>query len=123
MTATTSPTSVPLPTPANSHRSTGFYAPELDSLRCLAVGAVFITHFSWTLKSYADWGVTGVRLFYVLSGFLITHLLFRARARCEAGQLGATLALRQFFVRRIFRLWPLYYASLAAAYLLQVDGT
>jgi peptidoglycan/LPS O-acetylase OafA/YrhL len=102
-------------------RSTGFYAPELDGLRCLAVGTVMIAHFSPTLSRYADWGSLGVRLFFVLSGFLITLALLRARDRHEPGATRPR-ALRQFFVRRIFRLWPLYFASLLAAYGLHVAG-
>ena len=108
---------------AESNRSTGFYAPELDGLRCFAVLAVMISHFSWTWKHYFDWGGPGVRLFFVLSGFLITLLLLRARARCTEGVQTPGRALRQFFIRRIFRLWPLYFASLAVAYGFHLDGT
>jgi peptidoglycan/LPS O-acetylase OafA/YrhL len=60
-------------------RSTGFYVPELDSLRCLAVAAVMVAHFSPTLSNYGDWGAIGVRLFFVLSGFLITNVLLHSR--------------------------------------------
>jgi peptidoglycan/LPS O-acetylase OafA/YrhL len=108
--------------PATPSRSTGFYAPELDSLRCLAVAGVMIAHFSPTLARVAPWGNLGVRLFFVLSGMLITLVLLRSRDRIAAG--GSTrAALRHFFVRRIFRLWPLYFASLGLAYALKVAGT
>lgn len=45
----------------------------------------------------------GVMFFLVLSGFLITYLLFR-----ELRQTG-TIAVRKFYFRRILRIWPLYY--------------
>ncbi len=104
-------------------RSTGFYAPELDGLRWFAVAGVMITHFSWTWKNLANWGTPGVRLFFVLSGFLITLLLLRARAKIEAGCDTAKAALLRFWIRRVFRLWPLYFASLGISYALHVDGT
>ena len=110
-------------TASASNRSTGFYAPELDSLRALAVAAVMITHFSGTLNRFADWGVMGVRLFFVLSGFLITQLLLRSRERIDARISTTAAELRRFFVRRIFRLWPLYFASLLASYFFHVGGT
>jgi peptidoglycan/LPS O-acetylase OafA/YrhL len=110
-------------TAARANRATGFYSPELDGLRWFAVVGVMIAHFSWTLSRYMDWGAPGVRLFFVLSGFLITHLLLRARERCDTGEQSRGLGLSYFFVRRVFRLWPLYFASLAIAYAFHVHGT
>jgi peptidoglycan/LPS O-acetylase OafA/YrhL len=107
----------------DSLRSTGFYAPELDALRCLAVTGVMIAHFSPTLARFVDWGALGVRLFFVLSGFLITEVLLNAGNRVAAGRASLGGALWQFFVRRVFRLWPLYYGSLLGAYALNVAGT
>ncbi len=110
--------STPLPS-----RSTGFYAPELDGLRTIAVIGVMFAHFSSTVPQYFEPGAPGVRLFFVLSGFLITQVLWRARDRCEAAQTSRRGALRQFCIRRVFRLWPLYFASLALGYAVKVDGS
>lgn len=104
-------------------RLTGFYFPELDGLRFFAVSSVFIAHFSPTLGKYGDWGNIGVRLFFVLSGFLITAILLRTRLTIEAGATTRLPALRTFFVRRIFRLWPLYFLCLFLAYAWGVQGT
>jgi len=52
-------------------------------------------------------GTLGVDLFFVLSSFLITSLLLR-----EKDQRG-TVAVRAFWVRRILRIWPLYFAFVA----------
>jgi len=49
-------------------------------------------------------GEFGVHIFFVLSGFLITTLLLRERERF------GTISLRDFYIRRALRIWPLYYA-------------
>src|SRR5262249_30263700 len=48
-------------------------------------------------------GGYGVQLFFILSGYLITALLLREEARY------GRIALRAFWIRRILRIWPLYY--------------
>ncbi len=58
-------------------------------------------------------GAFGVSLFFVLSSYLITELLLREKA-----QIG-TLDVRSFYIRRILRIWPLYFAFLALAVGLQ----
>jgi peptidoglycan/LPS O-acetylase OafA/YrhL len=56
-------------------------------------------------------GPNGVRVFFVLSGFLITHLLLS-----EVKRTG-TVAVKKFYIRRALRIWPLYYALLAVSFL------
>lgn len=101
------------------------YLPQLDGLRALAVLAVLGTHFLpgryWPLGVY--WGAVGVRLFFVLSGFLITGLLLResegaARTPGERGFL-----LRHFYLRRILRLAPVYYLTLGVMFALNAPNT
>jgi len=58
-------------------------------------------------------GAFGVSLFFVLSSYLITELLLR-----EKDLIGA-LDVRSFYIRRILRIWPLYFAFLALAVILQ----
>jgi peptidoglycan/LPS O-acetylase OafA/YrhL len=88
--------------------------PQLDGLRAFAVLAVLYTHYlppsQWLFGIY--WGEGGVRLFFVLSGFLITKLLRAARARVEAGSRTRAQALGGFYARRALRLVPAYYAVL-----------
>src|ERR1700730_7417958 len=83
------------------------YRPQLDALRTFAVFGVLGSHY-WLKESLL--GHFGVRLFFVLSGFLITSILL---------QRGSTLA---FYARRAARLWPAFYLCLAFALLLDLDG-
>ena len=88
---------------------------QLDGLRALAVTSVLISHFWPTtrLLDLANIGHLGVRLFFVLSGYLITSILLRCRSSMEAGQSGAATNLRRFYLRRFLRIFPPYYALLA----------
>jgi peptidoglycan/LPS O-acetylase OafA/YrhL len=72
------------------------FFPALDGLRAIAFLMVFFQHF------YAlPWGWTGVNIFFVLSGFLITGILFDTRLDAHRA--------RNFYVRRTLRIFPLYY--------------
>src|SRR6188474_573227 len=90
--------------------------PQLDGLRTLAVTAVAVSH--WTpdfLVGIVPWG-TGVQLFFVLSGFLITGILLRSRPTDHGVPLSN--ALRVFYARRFLRIFPLYYGVLVLCLLL-----
>lgn len=91
-----------------------YYRPELDALRLLAFLSVFTVHrmdhlpidpvrHFW-LYNICLLGNFGVPLFFLLSAFLITELLLR-----EQDRLG-TIHIRSFYVRRMLRIWPLYFA-------------
>lgn len=87
--------------------------PQLDGLRALAFIVVAVSH--WTpdfLAGIVPWG-TGVQLFFVLSGFLITRILLRSRPDATSASLAN--ALKTFYARRILRIFPLYYGVLALA--------
>ena len=73
------------------------YQPALDGIRGIAVIAVMGFNFGWPGFSG---GFLGVDMFFALSGFLITSLLF------EEGLNTGTIALRHFFWRRALRLYP-----------------
>src|SRR5437867_4233690 len=85
------------------HRSD--YLPALDGLRALAVAAVIAYHLG---LPWARGGYLGVDLFFVLSGFLITGLLFAEREGTGRVELGA------FYARRARRLLPALFLVLAA---------
>jgi peptidoglycan/LPS O-acetylase OafA/YrhL len=105
-----------------------FYRPELDVVRFLAFAAIFLHHelprdvtlqrkgiFLGHLSSGAQGilaGTTnafgfGLALFFMLSAYLIGTLLLREKERY------GTVDLRAFYIRRILRIWPLYFFGLA----------
>lgn len=101
----------------------GFYRPELDLLRLLAFLLVFSLHGPRLTESglfVAQWktwvgyvfnrlalaGQAGLPLFFFLSSYLITELLLREKDRT------GTLHLKAFYIRRLLRIWPLYFAGL-----------
>lgn len=73
------------------------YIPALDGLRTLAVVAVVLYHLNLT---WAQGGLLGVTIFFVLSGYLITRLLLD-----EVAKTGR-IDLKSFWIRRIRRLFP-----------------
>ncbi len=75
--------------------------PELDSLRALAAVVVLFFHLD-PIRYFPGW--TGVDLFFVLSGYLITSIILR-----DGGSPGF---YRNFYARRSLRIWPIYYLTL-----------
>ena len=85
-----------------------------DALRFFSFLLVFLQHvsFSDTLSFFfSHSGGIGVSFFFVLSGFLITYILLQEKM--ATGQ----IALKKFFMRRILRIWPLFYAMILFAFL------
>jgi peptidoglycan/LPS O-acetylase OafA/YrhL len=82
---------------------------SLDGVRAVAVLLVLLAHGTSRFEPgglHMSLGWIGVDLFFVLSGFLISNLLFR-----ESDRFGS-ISLTRFYVRRSLRIWPLYYAVL-----------
>jgi peptidoglycan/LPS O-acetylase OafA/YrhL len=88
--------------------------PGLDTLRACAIALVFMYHYEVFVSHRAtfgwlsDIGWTGVDLFFVLSGYLISNQLFAGIAR------GQALSLPRFYARRAFRTLPVFWLVLAA---------
>lgn len=97
------------PNPARAH--------QIDALRGYSVLAVLHGHF------WAPWvtGHLGVRLFFVISGFLITAILLRERAALPAGD-GPRQILIAFFARRGLRILPPLFLVLLVAAALGLEG-
>ena len=96
------------------------HVPSLDGVRGLAILLVLFVHFFYPFGAHTridQWvlgvgriGWSGVDLFFVLSGFLITGILLDTRGRSHF--------LRSFYARRVLRIFPLYYAVLALYFLI-----
>ncbi len=88
------------------------YFPNLNGLRFIAAFMVILHHFEIekVVNEASFWGQfvisigkLGVILFFALSGFLITFLLL------EEKKINGSIRIRDFYIRRILRIWPLYY--------------
>jgi len=101
--------------------STKAHIPELDSLRALAVGLVFVQHWNVFGLEHLYTGGWGVRIFFVLSGFLITGILLKSREAIERGE-PIQQELKTFYIRRTLRIFPVYYLVLALVSLLALPG-
>jgi peptidoglycan/LPS O-acetylase OafA/YrhL len=90
--------------------------PSLDGLRGMAILMVLLGHSVTGIHEAGlpgsdaitslRFGTMGVAVFFVLSGFLITALLMREKAKRGA------ISLRDFYIRRVFRIIPAYYVFL-----------
>jgi peptidoglycan/LPS O-acetylase OafA/YrhL len=102
-------------------QETGVSFPGLHALRFFAALAVVVGHVE-LLKSYHGYpslaenlvvyelGRIAVTFFFVLSGFLITFLLLQEKRQ------SGSIAVGKFYVRRILRIWPLYYLTVFLAF-------
>jgi peptidoglycan/LPS O-acetylase OafA/YrhL len=99
--------------------------PSLDGLRAISVLMVLASHMPEELTRiipfvpywlYKAWGACGVQVFFIISGFLITHLLLK-----EWNETG-TINLRRFYLRRAFRIFPPLYVYLGVALVLTMAG-
>ncbi|HEY4838210.1 MAG TPA: acyltransferase [Candidatus Acidoferrales bacterium] len=84
------------------------YIPQFDGLRGIAILAVLFAHLTYLnsirFANIFQYGRTGVDLFFVLSGFLITGILLDTKALPGY--------FKNFYARRALRIWPLYYGIL-----------
>src|ERR1700691_3959576 len=78
---------------------------RLDILRCVAVVMVILVH-SGESRFFSRVGWTGVDLFFVLSGFLISGLLFSEYKKRKA------ISFKRFFIRRGLKIYPAFYVFL-----------
>ena len=109
---------------------TVFHLPGLNGLRAIAALAVVFAHTTAGLKEFGlnpyIFGINkdgypksthlagfGVSLFFALSGFLITYLLLLEKRRSK-------IAIGKFYIRRVLRIWPLYFTYLLVAILVAV---
>jgi len=90
--------------------------PSLDGLRAISITLVILSHLvKWkhiSLQLLETYGALGVHVFFVLSGYLITNLLLREYDR------SSTISLRDFYIRRAYRIFPAAFVFLAVVIVL-----
>jgi peptidoglycan/LPS O-acetylase OafA/YrhL len=116
-------TSLAEPLDGATGKSTGFDLNRrvlpLDGLRGVAILSVFMYHYGRSaahssiavvriLSDFFGFGWSGVDLFFVLSGFLITGILYDTAA--DPGY------YKKFYARRVLRIFPIYYIAMAAIF-------
>ena len=114
------------PTVAAAGKTKVFF-PNLDGLRFISFLVVFLHHCYLSFFSYLQtseptafkiqsflfkYGTLGVNFFFVLSGFLITYLLIREK------EVTGSIHVGNFYIRRILRIWPLYFLCLFIGFVL-----
>ncbi len=98
------------------------HLPSLDGLRAISITLVLVGHMSGTRGGprvdlgIGDYSHLGVVVFFVISGFLITRLMMRERAK------NGQVSLKRFYARRTLRLFPASYAYIAVVCLLALVG-
>ncbi len=99
--------------------------PSLDGLRAISIALVLLGHLAGTAGfpvSHEAVGALGpvaglgVRVFFVISGYLITTLLL------DELQSTGTVSLRNFYLRRLLRIFPANYAFVTALWLASMAG-
>lgn len=98
--------------------------PSLDGLRAVAILLVLMSHLGGSrhflstqvMGKIGDVGNLGVRLFFVISGFLITRLLLVEIERQRR------ISLKAFYTRRVLRIFPAFYVFIGCVLLLAATG-
>jgi len=93
------------------------YFPSLNGIRAICALMVLKIHTDWTFAGaprILDSGFLGVDMFFAISGFLIVTLLLRER------DASGRIDLRQFYVRRTLRIFPIYYLLIGFLFVLAV---
>jgi peptidoglycan/LPS O-acetylase OafA/YrhL len=85
-----------------------------------------MVHHNWAPRNLPwllgdlSFGALGVRLFFVLSGFLITGILLECRNTAEKEGMPLMFFIRQFYARRFLRIFPIYYLTVIVALLANI---
>lgn len=90
----------------HEHNAKPIYRPDIDGLRAVAILSVVIFH---AFPSYLTGGFVGVDIFFVISGFLISSIIFRSLDRGDFSYV-------EFYAHRVRRIFPALVVVLVATY-------
>jgi peptidoglycan/LPS O-acetylase OafA/YrhL len=116
------PTAKPEAAPREKKAPGAGRMPSLDGLRAVSILLVLWSHVNGRVgfppmpKFVTSLGDFGVRVFFVISGYLITTLLIGEQAKT------GTISLKGFYVRRVYRIFPAFYVFIAVVAALSAAG-
>lgn len=94
------------------------FIPQIDGLRFIAVFGVMLNH--WLASDFSNSYIlskipfgTGVNLFFVISGFLITFILLKKKDEINSGTTTFSKEIKNFYAKRTLRIFPIYYLLIA----------
>lgn len=104
------------------------YIVQLDGIRFFAILMVMVAHWmqwQWKENQFAMGFpfASGVTLFFVLSGFLITDILIKNKVKYENASLSNVPLFKSFYIRRFLRIFPIYYLTIFFLYFISYDNT
>ncbi|MFD3275747.1 acyltransferase family protein [Aquirufa echingensis] len=88
------------------------YFEQLNGIRFIAVLLVLLDHWLIPINPFSFLGHLGVVIFFVLSGFLITRILFQNADDCRQNHSSILVKIIRFMYRRSLRIFPIYFLLL-----------
>lgn len=111
---------------ATGPKKAKIFFPNLNGVRAIAALMVVIAHIELDKQSFQlklipyvnllNFGKVGVSVFFALSGFLITYLLLEERKNFNK------ISFKDFYMRRILRIWPLYFLVVIIGFFIYPRG-
>ena len=98
------------------------YFEQLNGIRFIAVLLVLIDHWLIPINPFSFLGHLGVVIFFVLSGFLITRILFQNADDCRQNQSSFFVKIIRFMYRRSLRIFPIYFLLLLIGLLFSLSN-
>jgi peptidoglycan/LPS O-acetylase OafA/YrhL len=100
------------------------YIKQLDAMRAIAILFVFCNHASLkgSFAYNASLVVSAPDIFFTISGFLITTILFKDKNAYEEQKTTKSAIFKSFFLKRVLRIFPAYYLTLLVTYLINKEG-
>ncbi|MEY2792014.1 MAG: hypothetical protein RJA76_6 [Bacteroidota bacterium] len=96
------------------------YFSQLNGIRFFAVLLVLVDH--WFAEQLPfPLGHLGVVIFFVLSGFLITRILFQNADDCRKNKVSYLIKIKNFIIRRALRIFPIYYGICILGILMAIE--
>ena len=98
------------------------YFDQLNGIRFIAVFLVLLDHWLIPINPFSFLGHFGVVIFFVLSGFLITRILFQNADECRNTNSGISVKIIRFIYRRSLRIFPIYFLLLLCGFIFSLSN-